>query len=182
MSTDISGDTPERRALRRQRHADDDARRVTRSPTPLEESHMNAQAANVTASRFSVSSDQLVVTDTTTGLQWTRDDAVDADVDHSEAEAAIAALNAQAFAGHTDWRLPTVEELFPLADRTRAKPTIDTAAFPTCKSDWYWTATPYAASPAAYAWVVSFYGGYARDSHRDGSGRVRAVRGPARQS
>ena len=88
---------------------------------------MNTEATT-TSPRFTVAADQLTVTDTTTSLQWTRDDASPDDVTHVEAEAAVAVLNAQSFAGHTDWRLPTVEELFLLADRTRIKPAIDCPA------------------------------------------------------
>jgi hypothetical protein len=36
--------------------------------------------------------------------------------------------------GFTDWRMPTVEELLLLADRTRFDPAIDTDAFPDTKS------------------------------------------------
>jgi retron-type reverse transcriptase len=37
------------------------------------------------------------------------------------------------------------------------------------------------ASPAAYAWIVSFNNGNANNNHRDNNNRVRAVRGPARE-
>lgn len=46
--------------------------------------------------------------------------------------------------GFDDWRMPTVEELFGLADRSRVDPAIDVDAFPDTKSTWYWTSTPYA--------------------------------------
>src|SRR5690606_33199269 len=106
----------------------------------------------MTAPRYTCAEDTLTVTDTTTGLQWTRDDVSVDDVTHAEAEAAVEQLNADAFADHSDWRLPTLQELFALADHGRHAPAIDTAAFPSCKNDWYWTSTPYAASPADRSW------------------------------
>ena len=121
-------------------------------------------------------------------LHWTQNDAIDADVNHADALGAVAKLNADAFGGFTDWRLPEVEELFLLADRTRCNPAIDTEFFPACKSDWYWTATDDASEEKSeetghsdYAWIVYFSGGYSGLDGRDGHDRVRAVRGPARQ-
>lgn len=78
--------------------------------------------------------------------------------------------------GYKDWRLPTVEELFLLADRTKTGPAIDVAFFPDCKSDWYWTSTPYAASPGDCAWIVDFDGGDSYWDHQSDDFRVRAVR------
>ena len=88
----------------------------------------------------------------------------------------IADLNANAFAGFTDWRMPTAEELFALADRSRHSPAIDTDAFPTCKGGWYWSSTVDASSPSGCAWYVYFYDGGAYYDHQNYNGRVRAVR------
>jgi hypothetical protein len=79
--------------------------------------------------------------------------------------------------GFDDWRVPSAEELFLLADRTRVSPAIDTEYFPGCPSDWFWTSTPWASSPAGYAWLVNFYHGSANYNGRGYSGFVRAVRG-----
>ncbi len=89
---------------------------------------------------------------------------------------ALQHVEALELCGFKDWRLPTVEELFLLADRTRVEPAIDTAFFPNCKSEWYWTATLWAPSPGDYAWFVSFYGGSSGWSGRAGGYHVRAVR------
>jgi hypothetical protein len=78
--------------------------------------------------------------------------------------------------GYSDWRLPTVEELFLLADRSRSDPAIDAELFPDTKSDWYWTSSPAAWSPASYAWIVSFGSGYADDHPHDYKAFVRPVR------
>jgi hypothetical protein len=93
---------------------------------------------------------------------------------HAQAEAYIAKLNQDE--PDMGWRLPTVDELCALADRTKFNPAIDKNFFAKCKSDWYWTSTPAAYSPSDCAWIVDFYGGSADWSHRDGRAFVRAVR------
>ena len=93
---------------------------------------------------------------------------------HADAEKYIAALNEKE--SGKGWRLPTVDELFALADRTKFNPAIDKRFFPRCKSDYYWTSTPAADSPADYAWFVYFYDGYAGWGRRDYRAFVRAVR------
>lgn len=76
---------------------------------------------------------------------------------HAQAEQYVKDLNAKE--PGKNWRLPTVDELFALADRTKFAPAIDERFFPKCKSGWYWTGTPAADSPADYAWQVYFYSG-----------------------
>src|SRR5690242_15993661 len=46
-----------------------------------------------------------------------------------KAQALIDKANAEKLGGFDDWRLPTVEELFCLADRSRHSPAIDKDAF-----------------------------------------------------
>jgi len=110
-------------------------------------------------------------TDSVTGLIWTKA-TVAKDVTHKQAAAAVKKLSV---AGHKDWDLPTVEELFPLADRSRKLPAIDTDAFLDTESDLYWTKTDSAWS-SGHAWVVGFYYGLASHYHRDDKACVRAVR------
>lgn len=112
------------------------------------------------------------VTDSTTGLMWSRDEVPGGEMNHEKALAACAALT---LAGHGDWRLPTRAELLTLVDDTRHNPALDTAAFPSCKSSWYWAGT-LLASDSSCAWIVYFHNGYAYHRHRGYGAFVRAVR------
>ena len=94
------------------------------------------------------------VLDTTTGLIWSVNE-----FKEMPWKKAIEWVKKLKACGSTDWRLPTVEELFLLADRSKHNSAIDKAFFPNCKSNWCWTSTPYAASPGGCAWLVSFGSG-----------------------
>ena len=131
-----------------------------------------AAASPSVASRF-VDNGDGTITDTNTGLMWSKATLSQACVTHAQAEGICADLD---LAGHKDWRLPTVEELFPLADRSRQGPAIDNHAFPDTQSDWYWSST-IAAWSSGLAWYVGFFNGSSDYYHRGGSyAFVRAVR------
>jgi len=126
-----------------------------------------------TGARFELQHDDQVVVDRRSGLMWSRVELVEKPMNWETADKTCRELK---LAGYSDWRMPTVEELFALADRTRHEPAIEKTAFPECKSSWYWTSTPYAPSPGGCAWSVSFLNGSAGWGDRDGYGFVRAVR------
>jgi hypothetical protein len=107
-------------------------------------------------------------------LMWTAKDIGTAAF--GAAPALVEDLNRKAFAGFTDWRLPTIEELLTLVDRTRHHPAINTDAFPSCKGGWYWSSTVDAESPSDCAWFVYFSYGLCFLDNQDSQGRVRAVR------
>lgn len=111
------------------------------------------------------------VLDSKTGLMWSVE--TKKVPNWNKAESAVKKIAA---AGFDDWRLPTVDELFGLADRTRFSPAIDVDMFPDTASDWFWTSTPYAASPGDCAWGVGFGGGLASWGDRSYDAAVRAVR------
>lgn len=112
------------------------------------------------------------VTDPRTGLMWTKETLPGGRMTYDEVVKACKVLRV---AEHKDWRPPTVEELFALADRSRHSPAIDTDLFPDTKSDWYWTSTLCAWAPSC-AWIVSFSYCGVYYPHRNGYAFVRAVR------
>jgi len=76
---------------------------------------------------------------------------------------------------YTDWRLPTIQELFTLVDYSRCKPAMDTSIFSDTQSNYYWSSTT-SASYSSHAWVVYFNYGYVDDINKANDLYVRAVR------
>ena len=140
------------------------------------------------------------VTDTNTGLMWeklSRDGSIhDKELLYTWAQAfavKVAGLNALAFAGYTDWRVPNVNELYSLAKLDQYSPAVSSPAFHwncvvgctvlTCSCTYtqlavYWTSTSEQQYPGAAAWVVGFHDGtvFRRDKVHTPA-HVRAVRG-----
>jgi len=122
------------------------------------------------------------ITDTKTGLIWVKNPHTDLPGKFKSEmpwQQAIDACKGLDFAGHKDWRLPTVEELISIIDwEAGAKdnePTINTTFFPDTKPRWYWTITP---CPwiADYARVVDFSSGSVDSYSKGGYHYVRPVR------
>jgi hypothetical protein len=90
------------------------------------------------------------------------------------------------FAGHCDWRLPTIAELAGIADLTRGNcsggsgPCIDPIFGPT-QADNYWSSTTDTSQTDGYAinnaWLLYFDGGSPCSGPKIGGSYVRAVRG-----
>ncbi len=91
---------------------------------------------------------------------------------------AITYCNGLTLAGRT-WRLPNVNELRTIVDYTKSTaPTIDTTAFPSTQSNFYWSSSTYA-SYTNQAWWVNFNNGEVGSYYKaDVSFSVRCVTGP----
>ncbi len=91
---------------------------------------------------------------------------------------AITYCNGLTLAGRT-WRLPNVNELRSIVDFTKSTaPTIDTTAFPSTQSNFYWSSSTYAKN-TIFAWFVYFVNGVVESSDKASSGYyVRRVTGP----
>ncbi len=111
------------------------------------------------------------VLDTKTNLMW------DAQARHAENfQTAQTIPITLGVAGFTDWRMPTVQELFLLADHTRICPAINTDFLPDTPNDWFWSSNAYAGSPSDCAWYVIFGNGSSGWDSQYNGGFVRAVR------
>lgn len=100
----------------------------------------------------------------------------------TDAAGYVAAVNARALCSAGDWRLPSLLELFDLAQHGAAANglAIDIAAFPNSASSAaksvYWSASGHAAN-RSQAWAVDFSDGVAGDDNRSIYYALRLVRG-----
>ncbi len=136
------------------------------------------------------------ITDVNTGLMWEKlsDDGSIHDLDDrytwsAAFEVKVALLNATAFAGHTDWRVPNQKELFSILDLETLFPSLSPAFNNGCTSgctvatcsctalpSFFWSSTS-TASDTALAWAVTFDDGSVANGFKGSAQSVRAVRG-----
>lgn len=136
---------------------------------------------NFTTSHYTDNGDG-TITDNRTGLMWVKD-GNSAGCNNggilSWYEAASFCENLD-YAGYTDWRLPSIDELKSIVDKTTSSPTINTTCFPNTKSGgyyWYYWSSTTGLSDGAFACYVDFYDGNVDDSYTANSLYVRPVRG-----
>jgi hypothetical protein len=135
-----------------------------------------------TADRFTISGDE--VTDKRTGLVWKRcsegqtlsgSSCTGTAASYTHEQALARAKSANTADSPTGWRLPNVKELASLADKGCQSPAIDSTAFPSTPSSWYWSSSPYVGYSAS-AWFVRFFNGDVNSYGRGYGSRVRLVR------
>jgi|SRR5262245_10908067 len=85
----------------------------------------------------------------------------------------LPALNGACFAGHCDWRLPTLTELQTILMGQYPQGGADPVLGPL--GDYYWSASTQPGLPDV-AWVLSFQDGSRATAAKDGTFNVRAVR------
>lgn len=133
------------------------------------------------ATRFTLDADG-TATDPATGLTWRRcseDQTWDGTTCAGEAalhdwRQAMALGGGQAGAG--GWRLPTLDELASVVEKTCTRPAIDPEVFPATAPGVFWSATSDGRNDD-YAWNIHFRDGHPSKIHKSRGGNVRLVRG-----
>ncbi|MEJ2501380.1 MAG: DUF1566 domain-containing protein [Campylobacterales bacterium] len=112
-----------------------------------------------------------IVTDSATGLQW-QDDKVN---NQMPWKTAIEYCEALELGGFDDWRLPNLNALKSIVDRSKFTPAI-VSGFDFTASQEYWSSTTNAHFPNN-GWIVIFEDGYVDISNKSNYQYVRCVRG-----
>jgi len=113
------------------------------------------------------------ITDRATGLMW-QQDGLDDVIYQKDASAYIEKLNKESFAGYTDWRLPTIDELLSLLESERQSNELYINPM-FGEQSWCWSSD---IRPGGGAWFVLFFDGDVDWNDLDVS-YVRAVRSDA---
>ncbi len=156
----------------------------------------------VLSSRYRpLGADGSIIEDQTTGLQWMRCSqgqhwngaTCEGAASKVTWEEAMQQPRGGSFAGYTDWRVPTKDELRTLVYCSSGRPetwsdtdapcegdfehpTIDQVAFPVTPDSWFWSSSP-DAYISDHAWYVRFSSGSVNGYDKSGTGYVRLVRG-----
>jgi len=108
------------------------------------------------------------VTDNLTGLMWTKNANLPGGT--TNWQQALDYANNLTLAGHSDWRLPNVNELESLINANEANSAtwLNAQGFTNVQATYYWSSTSDAYLPDC-AWIVGmWYGGVSRDAKSDG--------------
>jgi len=112
-----------------------------------------------------------IVTDSVTGLQW-QDDAIGTSTTWQDA---IDRCENLTLDGLSDWRLPNINELKSIVDRSKYNPAIVNGFSQVSSNDDYWSSTALE-EDRGYAWVVFFGYGLVDSFGKDNSFYARCVR------
>ena len=127
---------------------------------------------SIKPSNFYRDNSKQVVIDTKRDLMWQDDWSVT--TTKLSWQDAIRHCRNLTFAGYSDWRLPSEDELLSITDDSRYKPAIK-KEFKYVNGWYYWSSTP-DVSDSKYAWSVNFNGGYDDNDDKTHGNYVRCVR------
>jgi hypothetical protein len=125
---------------------------------------------------------EAIVEDTSTGLVWqgcsygTSGESCTGTAVRMSWQEVLGVCEASTWAGHDDWRLPNVKELFSIASTRDANPSIDSVVFPATPTYWYWSSTTYP-DLVSSAFYVAFATSTLADYPKSEEGMARCVRG-----
>jgi len=125
-------------------------------------------AQKLTTTRFIVLSDwsSAAVLDRETGLVWEQSPSTTSNTWYNQS---VHCINLNT-GGRTGWRLPTIQELLSLVDRSQANPSLPSGhPFSNVGSSGYWSATSVAFN-ATSVWAVGFDEGNVADVAKSGGG------------
>ncbi len=111
-----------------------------------------------------------VVKDTVSKLEW-QDNAIGSPTTWQDA---IDRCESLTLDGHSDWRLPNINELKSIIDRSKSNPAI-VQGFKNTNSGNYWSSTT-SDGDKANVWIVNFDDGNVGIDSKDNSSYVRCVR------
>ncbi len=117
-----------------------------------------------------------IVIDNATGLEWEDNETVQRKWEDGETYPAAEYCASFDLGGHTDWRLPLIQELFTLPDASQYDPSVAERIFSHIVSSYYVSSTTYLGNPE-YARFLYFYYGRSDYTIKTGSNYVRCVRG-----
>ncbi len=104
----------------------------------------------------------IIVEDSATDLKWTK-----TSVENKKWTEAIAYCEDLTYAAYSDWRLPNINELKTIVDRTRTEP--PASSFPEITSNFYWSSSTNYVYPYN-AWIVSMAHGNSNSADKTYAG------------